>query len=327
MQAAAHRTSSPSARQWLAALCSGCLAAALQAGCGGGLDADQLALDWRLLRARNRNLPRGIQILEAADPALPLRAFAVRVNEPSESISTRVALAAGPGQLEKLSDLARRLGARVVVNAGYFRTDRSPARHVGLLVIDGRVVEPSIDAIQKGDQRYFMARAALGLRAAGGIDVAWVSSREGRLFEHASPPANAPAAPVGALDWDLLTPWEVRDAVAAGPALVVDGRVRITADEEVFGDAVVKESHPRTAAGYTPRGELVLVVVDGRQAESRGLSLAELAQVMRDLGCVEALNLDGGGSSALIVDGALINRPEGQDFDREVMSALAVFAQ
>jgi hypothetical protein len=198
---------------------------------------------------------------------------------------------------------------------------------VGLLVREGRVLEPSIDAIQKGDQRYFMARATLGLRAGGALDIAWVSSREGRLYAHASPPANAPAAPIAALDWGSLAPWEVRDAVAAGPALVVEGRVRVTADEEVFGDAVVEEAHPRSAAGVTPHGELVLVVVDGRQAESRGLTLDELAQVMRDLGCVEALNLDGGGSSALIVNGALVNRPEGQESDREVMSALAVYAR
>jgi uncharacterized protein YigE (DUF2233 family) len=311
-------------RRW--ALLGGGLAAAL-AACGGGLDADRLALDWRLLRARNRDLPRGIRVLEAVDPALPLRAFAVRVDEPLDSIETRVEFAANATRLEKLSDLAARVGATVAINAGYFRTDKQPARHVGLLARDARVVEPSIDAIQKGDQRYFLARATLGLRASGPPDVAWVSSREGKLFAHASPPANAPAVPGAALDWASLAPWDVRDAVAAGPVLVVDGRVRVTAGEEVFGDAVVKEAHPRSAAGVTPHGELVLVVVDGRQAESRGLTLAELAQAMVDLGCAEALNLDGGGSSALVVDGALVNRPEGQEVDREVMSALAVYAR
>ncbi len=310
-------------------LCAGLAVAGLGAllACGGGLDADRLALDWRLVRARNRDLPRGIQVLEARDPALPLRAFAVRVDEPSAAIETRVALAAGPEQLERLSELAVRVGARVAVNAGYFRTDRSPARHVGLLEIGGVLLEPSIDVIQKGERRYFMARATLGFMADGRIDIAWVSSREGRLYAHASPPANAPERPVRAIDWASLAPWDARDAVAAGPALVVDGRARVTADEEVFGDAVVAEAHPRSAAGYTPKGELILVVVDGRQAESRGLTLAELAQVMQELGCVEALNLDGGGSSALVVDGALLNRPEGQQSDRVVLSALTVFAR
>jgi exopolysaccharide biosynthesis protein len=64
------------------------------------------------------------------------------------------------------------------------------------------------------------------------------------------------------------------------------------------------------------------MVVDGRQPESRGVRLDELAQLMHDVGAVDALNLDGGGSSALVVHGTLLNRPQGLPLQREVMSAL-----
>ena len=57
---------------------------------------------------------------------------------------------------------------------------------------------------------------------------------------------------------------------------------------------------------------------------SRGVDLQELAILMKDLGCVEAINLDGGGSSAMVVDGKLLNRPAGTTIQREVMSAIAV---
>ena len=121
-----------------------------------------------------------------------------------------------------------------------------------------------------------------------------------------------------------MAEWPARDAVAGGPVLVDAGEVRITSHEEVFFGTASNEAHPRSAAGVTATGELIVMVVDGRQRESRGVDLRELAELMRAVGCVEALNLDGGGSSTLVVDGVLVNRPLGSESQREVMSALTV---
>ena len=119
----------------------------------------------------------------------------------------------------------------------------------------------------------------------------------------------------------------VLDAERCSPALLDDGRLRVTSDEEVFFGTSIPAVHPRTAAGITADGALILMVVDGRQDESRGVSLEELAVLMRDAGAADALNLDGGGSSTLVVDGILINRPAGYQVEREVMSAVAVFCE
>ena len=116
-------------------------------------------------------------------------------------------------------------------------------------------------------------------------------------------------------------------AIGAGPALIIDGEIRITSDEEVFFGTSIPKTHPRTAAGYTKNGALIFMVVDGRQGESRGVSLDELAILMYELGAVEAINLDGGGSSTLVVDNTLVNRPAGGTTEREVMSAIATFAK
>ena len=110
--------------------------------------------------------------------------------------------------------------------------------------------------------------------------------------------------------------------MSAGPALLKDGNLNITADEEVFFGSSIPDVHPRSAAGFTADGALILMVVDGRQDTSRGVYLEELAMLMRGVGAVEALNLDGGGSSALVVDGTLLNRPTGGVVEREVMSAI-----
>jgi large repetitive protein len=114
------------------------------------------------------------------------------------------------------------------------------------------------------------------------------------------------------------------EAVGGFPALLRDGR-------DVLGTQVVRPSfgegrHPRTALGWTADGRRAfLVVVDGRQpGHSDGMSLAELSWVFERLGVAHALNLDGGGSTALVVDGRLANRPSDAEGERAVGNALSL---
>lgn len=327
-----NRAALPAARPVAAVLCAGLLAAFAGAlglsGCafGSGSGTPVGELEWEGVAELDATLPPGIRVFRAQDPAVPLRAWHVRVDEPDPTITTRVVVGDDADGLETLTELADGLGARVVVNGGYFRTDVDPVRHVGLLYVDGRTVSPATPSVLRGDRRYYVARAALGL-GGGGVDVAWVSSDSGRLLQWPEPPANAPGRPVPEPDLEVLEEWVVRDALAAGPALVADGRARVTVDEEVFFGTTIPDAHPRTAACVLRDGALVLMVVDGRQSESRGVDLEELASILVDLGCVEGLNLDGGGSSALVVDGARLNRPLGGTVERPVMSALAVFEE
>ncbi|MCR5293979.1 MAG: phosphodiester glycosidase family protein [Lachnospiraceae bacterium] len=91
-----------------------------------------------------------------------------------------------------------------------------------------------------------------------------------------------------------------------GPALVTDGSISVSTDEEV-GQA--KSSNPRTAIGVIDDLHYLFVVSDGRTDESEGLSLYELASFMESLGAKTAYNLDGGGSSTMVFNGTLINNP------------------
>ena len=91
-----------------------------------------------------------------------------------------------------------------------------------------------------------------------------------------------------------------------GPALVADGQVSVSSGEEV-GKA--KSSNPRTAIGIVDACRYLLVVSDGRTAESAGLSLSQLGEYMAALGAVTAYNLDGGGSSTMVFLGEVINQP------------------
>ena len=97
-----------------------------------------------------------------------------------------------------------------------------------------------------------------------------------------------------------------QQVLSFGPALVQDGSISVTQDEEV-GKAM--ESNPRTAIGIIDDLHYVFVVSDGRTSESEGLTLYQLAQFMDTLGCTTAYNLDGGGSSTMYFNGEVVNNP------------------
>jgi len=86
--------------------------------------------------------------------------------------------------------------------------------------------------------------------------------------------------------------------------LLQEGEIKITNNEEMmFTGKAFNDKHPRTAMGYTKDGKLVILVIEGRNKNASGATLTQEAQIFKDLGCWEALNLDGGGSSCMLVNG------------------------
>jgi len=98
-------------------------------------------------------------------------------------------------------------------------------------------------------------------------------------------------------------------AIGGGPVLVKDGSIAVADKSEGFPSSFADARHPRTAIGKSAAGDIWLVVTDGRSKISVGATLQEMAQIMLNLGCTDALNLDGGGSSVLSIYGAAVNRP------------------
>ena len=96
------------------------------------------------------------------------------------------------------------------------------------------------------------------------------------------------------------------DIFSFGPGLVADGEITVDYGDEVERAQV---TNPRTAFGVISPLHFLFVVSDGRTDESVGLSLLELAQLMKELGCSTAYNLDGGGSSTIWFNGKVLNQP------------------
>ena len=84
----------------------------------------------------------------------------------------------------------------------------------------------------------------------------------------------------------------------------------------------IRSPHPRTAVGMIEPYHYYFVVVDGRSDYSSSITLEDLSKFMADLGCVDAYNLDGGGSSTMVLNGKLINKPEGGTEEREIDGAI-----
>jgi hypothetical protein len=113
--------------------------------------------------------------------------------------------------------------------------------------------------------------------------------------------------------------------LGGGPRLVQGGRPAGPHDPDVYGPGFAEARHPRTAVGVRADGRALLVTVDGRQPElSVGMTIAEMAALLRELGAVEAINMDGGGSTTMVVKGKVVNSPSDLTGERPVGDALLV---
>jgi hypothetical protein len=128
-----------------------------------------------------------------------------------------------------------------------------------------------------------------------------------------------------------------RSPRGAAPIMIIGGWPRILRDgENVAGESATVEGtlsrnaearHPRTAVGFArDSSTLFLLTVDGRSENSGGMTLVELASVLRELGAWQAMNFDGGGSTTMVVEGKVVNRPSDKEGERAVGNALLVVA-
>jgi hypothetical protein len=185
---------------------------------------------------------------------------------------------------------------------------------------------------RRGDTLLFVRRGAVSKESGGPIP------RDGVVLgAYGARAAEAALIP----DRDTLritlgiTPWPSAGTRASPPALVIGGWPRILRDGvNIAARAPADEGtisrnaevrHPRTAVGFSRDSTtLFLVVVDGRSTASVGMTLVELADLMKELGAWQALNFDGGGSTTMVVGGHIVNSPTDKTGEREVGNALFV---
>jgi hypothetical protein len=285
---------------------------------------------WRVATERAAGFPaQGLQLYALETPAAtpPVRAYCLAWDTTAPTVRFKPVLAPGARTPTQLA--AQEPGVvYAAVNGGYFGGTQS----FSLVQQNGQVLSPNVKALSRTYQgaatSYFPTRAAFGVAASGRLTVDWiyhVGAGNALVYAYPAPSPNrlneAPqpvptaAFPAGGL------PWTMSDAIGGSPMLVKDGVVRVTDAEELI-EVNNTARRARTALGYTADGIVLLVTVEGdNPPAASGLTLAETAALMRTLGCVGALNLDGGGSTSMVVGGRTTVRPS-DGSERPVLSAV-----
>ena len=201
-----------------------------------------------------------------------------------------VASSSGPDNLSTLSRIVSQSGAGAAINAGFFATTKGGRGY-------------PIGALKAGGEDFgqlFMDRACLG----------W-NDNDQAIFEVAYE--------------DNYSAYYMPYVIQAGPMLMYDGRPAHS--EENFPSALLSARHPRSAVGLSFDGQWVFMIVDGRNGmHSSGATISELTEILRGQRVSYAMNLDGGGSTELIVDGRIYNMPS-DGYERSISYGLGAISR
>lgn len=302
---------------------------------------EPLQLDWK--RLTKGVLPESIQLYETtssvngrnfhawyavADPA----AVDIKVTVPSEALTIEDQSAADKKCI-------------VMINGGYFYN----GRHTGLAVVEGKptgAVPTVRGSLRSGhaeyNEMYTVTRGLFGVDASGQAAIYWAGSNAGHswYFDRPLPSVRGENkyGPISATFPTEARDWNPVYALSAGPVLLYGGQILVNFAETVKGGEYYRnnvEIMPydiygpgsvcdRTAVGILEDGRVVFFICDGRITASPGLNLVELAQVMQGIGCVDAVNFDGGGSTGMMV-GTLHIGDQTAEKSRKVVSTLGFY--
>jgi exopolysaccharide biosynthesis protein len=235
----------------------------------------------------------------------------------------------------------------VVVNGTFF--DFATNRNLNTVIKDGKLVSYNVHTIPlkgKDTLTYLHTfRSAIGISKKRKADVAWLytdstkknalAAQIPRSYYNDSFPlliSNIKSTKVSYTHGNfkrVFYKWKMQTAIGGGPVLVQDGKVQISNNEErMFTGKAIDDKHPRTAMGYTADGKLIILVVQGRfTGIAEGASLVQLANILTELGCREALNLDGGGSSCLLVNGKETIKPSDKEGQRPIPAVFMIMSK
>ena len=125
------------------------------------------------------------------------------------------------------------------------------------------------------------------------------------------------------IDDELIS--KIEDLTNGVPQLIKNGKIDITWEQEKASRSFAEMRHPRTAVAKLKGGKFLMITVDGRQpGVSVGMTLQELADYLFSLGATDAMNLDGGGSTTMFLDGKVVNTPSDKEGERKVSDAIIV---
>lgn len=295
--------------------------------------SSQAQLRWRKVDTSFGALPPSVHVYRSPDSldGLPFIAFYVSARLKDRRLVFTAQINKGqrftPAEFYRFEDQPL-----VVVNSTFFSL--TTGENWNLVVRNGHLVSRNLPALRgtgpDSNLFYYPTRGAIGIDRRRRADVAWTFTDSTRIWPYAfeDMPVIAKGKDslpsiydLGDVTWKW---WKMRTAVGGGPVLIHDGRLDITnRQEQLYPDPTGYE--PRTAMGYTRDGRLIILVIQGRTPGlAAGATLRQEALIMAGLGCYEAVNLDGGGSSCLLVNGKETIRPPDREGERPVPAVFII---
>jgi exopolysaccharide biosynthesis protein len=279
------------------------------------------------------SLPSSIRIFKTTDSlnGRPFKAWCAEIKLKDKKLEFTAQT--GEGDCYTPSQFYTKEGSPyIVVNGGYFSFQTN--QNLNVIIRNGKMVAYNIPALKSlfSDSFYYATRSAFGISKKRQPDVAWLFTDTAKRWPYAfqTHPIIAKGSNPDPSFTDLRTIeqwnwWKMHTAIGGGPVLVQEGAVMITNKEEQLYAFEKNDRHPRTAIGYTRNKRLIILVIQGRAPGiAEGATLEEEARMLVDLGCVEALNLDGGSSSCMLVKGKETIQPADGGKQRPVASVFIV---
>lgn len=286
---------------------------------------------WQEVTERFGALPPGIKVFYSNDSLEGKPFIGYYVQADLQDKALQFTAQTGNGKRYKPSEYFTSEGNPwVVVNCTFFNFDKN--QNLNLVVRDGKMVAYNLPQVKGRGEDSLRAmisfRSAIGISKKRKADVAWIYADTGMRKPLA---AQQPVWPVYMDSLAIVKKahfkkWKMKTAVGGGPVLVQNGTVMVTNNEEVlFTGKGIQDKHPRTAMGYTQDGKLIIMAIQGRfPGVAEGATLPQEARLLIDVGCMEALNLDGGGSSCLLVNGKNTIQPSDKEGQRPVPAVFIV---
>ncbi len=279
------------------------------------------SLDWISISENYESLPKSVSLFRALREEPKLEIFYMDIDLNDDQIAVRSYLTSDG---EILSQLSSEFGTIAAVNGGFFGGNYS----YSAVVYPEGVKSTNVPAVTRNNKSYPVLRSLFSLDSTFTPAVNWIyhfDNSQAGIYAFDTPInyAYLDDTPQSIPDKSSGRALSVLTGIGGGPTLVKDSLVTITYNEEVmWGSGVgLANRDPRTAVGHTSDNHIIMVVADGRQDHSEGVSLTEMADIMRSLGCVAAMNLDGGGSTQMTVGDNYVNQPSEY---RAIPSMLAV---
>ena len=303
-------------------------------------------LKWINVDSLYQPLPENLHVYKSTDSldGKPFIAYYVKAKLKDKSLDFTADTTLGR-RLTPLKFYEKNNQPLVVVNCTFFNFDKN--QNLNVVIKDGKMMAYNIHTIPMRGKDTFQYRhplgSAIGITKKRNADVAWIYSdsslKQPYAFQYPIKPIKDSFNYLKQKTVKSLNPlvdhklthkslqkWKMLTAVGGGPVLVQNGQIKITNEEELkFTGKAINDKHPRTSMGYTSDGHLIIMVIQGRfPGIAEGATLEQEAKLLIDLGCVEALNLDGGGSSCMLVNGKETIKPGDKAGERPVPAVFII---